>query len=72
MALPVSNSDDGRESDPSPAIANCPICDGKMEVVYHRNNQQVCVCTDCHSGLTVPNAAWEIARIKRNANRTPA
>jgi hypothetical protein len=24
-----------------------------MEVVYARNNQQVSVCTDCHSGITI-------------------
>ena len=28
-----------------------------MELVYDRFNQQVCVCTDCHSGLTIPVTA---------------
>ena len=42
-----------------------------MEVVYNRNNQQVCVCKDCHSGLTVPGTAWEIVRIKREAKWMP-
>ena len=35
-----------------------------MEIVYSRHNQQVIVCMDCHSGLTVPSAAWKIARIE--------
>lgn len=41
-----------------------------METVYQRNNQTVCVCSECHTGVTVPSAAWEIARIKREAQRT--
>ena len=60
-----------RDTEPKPALANCPICDGKMEVVYSRNNQQVTVCTDCHSGLTVPAGAWDIVRIKRESKWMP-
>jgi hypothetical protein len=40
-------------------------------MVYNRNNQQVLVCADCHSGITVPGAAWEIVRIKREAKWMP-
>ena len=36
-----------------------------MEIVYQRNDQQVSVCTDCHSGLAVPGNAWNVARTKR-------
>jgi len=42
-----------------------------METVYQRNNQHVCVCTDCHTGVTVPGTAWEVARIKKQAKRMP-
>ena len=45
---------------------NCPICDGKMELVYDRFNQQVWVCVDCHSGLTIPTTAWEVQKRKRS------
>jgi ssDNA-binding Zn-finger/Zn-ribbon topoisomerase 1 len=48
----------------------CPVCNGRMELVYDRHHQKVVVCVDCQSGLTVPEAAWEIARIKREARRT--
>ena len=51
----------------APALSLCPICRGKMQMVYKRNNQQVIVCMDCHSGVTVPGAAWAIARAKRHA-----
>lgn len=73
MALPLPNSrpEDERRQEVVPPISTCPICDGKMEVVYSRNNQQVCVCTDCHSGITVPGSAWEIVRIKREAKWMP-
>jgi hypothetical protein len=55
----------------APALAVCPVCDGQMETVYQRNNQQVIVCRDCHSGLTVPTSAWEIVRIKRQSKWMP-
>jgi len=42
-----------------------------MELVYERFNQQVCVCVDCHSGLTIPAAAWEVQQKKRSRNRRP-
>src|SRR5689334_21584680 len=41
-----------------------------MELVYDRFHQKVCVCVDCHSGITVPQSAWTVARIKRQAKRT--
>lgn len=44
----------------------CPICEGQMELVYDRFNQQVFVCVECHSGITIPITAWEIQRIKRS------
>jgi len=47
------------------ALAYCPICYGTMEVVYSRNNQNVCVCVDCRTGVTVPATAWEIVSLKR-------
>lgn len=52
-------------------VPACPICGGRMETVYQRNNQNVCVCTDCHTGVTVPGTAWDIARIKREAKWMP-
>jgi hypothetical protein len=39
-----------------------------MELVYDRFNQQVCVCTDCHSGLTIPVTAWEVQKRKRSGS----
>ena len=71
MALPVQKPDELRELEPTPALLSCPICEGKMEVVYARNKQQVCVCQDCHSGLTVPATAWAVVRGKRDAKWKP-
>jgi hypothetical protein len=73
MALYAMNTpnDDRRDSSPRPALAACPVCDGQMEVVYARNNQQVSVCKDCHSGLTIPSTAWDIVRVKREAKWMP-
>jgi hypothetical protein len=36
-----------------------------MELVYDRLNQRVSVCTDCHSGVTVPASALDVLRLKR-------
>lgn len=58
------------EPDPCEVVPACPICGGKMESVYERNHQKVCVCVDCHSGLTVPATAYDVARIKREAKLT--
>ena len=55
----------GSNEDLSPACADCPICGGTLEVVYNRFNQQVSVCKDCQTGLTVPSSAWEVLRLKR-------
>ena len=60
-----------RRHDITLALSTCPICEGNMELVYNRNNQQVLVCADCHSGLTVPNTAWEIVRIKKQPKLLP-
>jgi hypothetical protein len=76
MALPKANVPgpvhrERRSGDVKPALAECPICDGHMEVVYNRHNQQVIVCTDCLSGVTVPTGVWEVVRIKREAKWMP-
>ena len=66
MALRLVNTPHGdrRDGNPKPFPKFCPVCDGRMEVVYARNNQQVCVCVDCQTGVTVPASAWERAREK--------
>ena len=68
MTQPAHNRrwDDKRGNTMALALAYCPICYGKMEVVYSRNNQNVCVCVDCQSGVTVPATAWEVVRLKRD------
>jgi ssDNA-binding Zn-finger/Zn-ribbon topoisomerase 1 len=73
MALEAVNPqpEERREEEVRPAVATCPVCEGRMEVVYARNNQQVSVCTDCHSGLTIPAGAWDVVRIKRESKWMP-
>jgi hypothetical protein len=38
-----------------------------MEAVYSRAHQKVCVCADCHSSITIPQHAWDIAKVKKRA-----
>jgi ribosomal protein L37AE/L43A len=42
-------------------IPTCPLCGGRMELVYDRPSTKVCVCVDCHSSFTVPAKAWAVA-----------
>jgi len=73
MALRAMNLDSSDDSlEPCGEIKTCPVCEGRMELVYDRHHQKVCVCVDCHSGLTVPATAWKIARLKQQAQRTKA
>ena len=36
-----------------------------MELVYDRFHQKVWVCVECQSGITVPDSAHEVNRLKR-------
>jgi hypothetical protein len=38
-----------------------------MELVYDRTAAKVCVCAVCHTGISVPAGAWEIARARHKA-----
>jgi len=49
----------------------CPICGGTMEGVYQRYGQTVAVCVDCHSGITIPHAALDVRRLKRENKFKP-
>ena len=45
-------------------LDSCPVCAGKMVVVYDRYHQKVCVCVDCNTGVTIPGSAWEVKKLK--------
>ena len=44
---------------------SCPVCGGVMELVYSRFGENVVVCVDCQTGLTIPRKAWDIADVKK-------
>ena len=50
---------------PSKDVPPCPTCQGLLEPVYSRFGENVFVCIDCHTGISVPRGAWEIARLKK-------
>ena len=60
MALHAVKRNDPVEPGPCEVIEVCPICGGAMEAVYSRAHQQVCVCVDCHTSITVPAEAWKL------------
>lgn len=46
-------------------IPPCPTCGGVMDRVYSRFGENVFVCVECHTGMTVPKKAWDIAQVKK-------
>ena len=36
-----------------------------MELVYSRFGENVVVCVDCQTGLTIPRKAWDVAESKK-------
>jgi hypothetical protein len=61
---------DEQTPEPCEVIPTCPICGGKMELVYDRPTAKVCVCSVCHTGISVPAKAWDIARARHKAKPT--
>ena len=51
---------------PVKEIPPCPICSGALERVYSRFGENVFVCIECQTGLTVPRKAWDIATVKKS------
>ena len=35
-----------------------------MDLVYSKFGENVVVCVDCQTGLTIPRKAWDIADVK--------
>jgi hypothetical protein len=52
-------------------VPTCPLCGGRMELVYDRPKTKVCVCVDCHTGITVPAEAWAIALARGTVKPKP-
>jgi hypothetical protein len=50
---------------PCDVMPVCPICGGKVEVVYDRRHLKVCVCVDCYTGIYVPISALELVHNRR-------
>jgi ssDNA-binding Zn-finger/Zn-ribbon topoisomerase 1 len=63
------NRDHDDPQDPWESISACPVCGGPLDTVYQRQHQKVCACIDCHTGITIPSTAWEVARAKRAASK---
>ena len=63
-ALKRRDADDPENPEPCEVITECPVCGGHMEAVYSRAHQKVCVCGDCHTSISIPVSAWDIARVK--------
>ena len=55
------------QGDAGSTLPACSICGGTMILAYDRYQQKVCVCTDCHTSLTIPGSAWHVASDKREA-----
>jgi hypothetical protein len=61
----VNLPDDESTAQMPPKIPRCSICDGTMVLAYDRYRQKMCVCLDCHTSMTIPGSAWDVAARKR-------
>jgi reverse gyrase len=50
---------------PSAFALICPVCGGQIEKTSERLDGARYACTECLCAVTVPAAAWDIARVKR-------
>lgn len=64
MTQPIRPLGD-RSPDAGQVISTCPVCGGRMEIIYSRGHQDVSVCVDCGSDLTVPITAWDVLKQKQ-------
>lgn len=67
MAGQVVNEPHKEPQEQRDPIPSCPVCDGRMVRAYDRYRQQVCVCTDCNTSISIPASAWRVASAKRAA-----
>ena len=68
-ALKRRDADNPDNPEPCEVITTCPVCGGHMEAVYSRAHQKVCECGDCHTNITIPSSAWDIARVKGKSGK---
>jgi hypothetical protein len=52
------------DSEAARKVPPCPVCGAALERVYSRFGDTVYVCIECHTGITVPRRAWDIADVK--------
>jgi hypothetical protein len=57
--------------EPADTVNVCPVCGGKLDVVYERHHMTASVCEDCHTGISIPTSAWTVAKDKRNLKWRP-
>ena len=51
---------------PAPTFALlCPVCGGQVVQTSEGGDRRLFACKECACDLSVPAAAWEVARIKR-------
>ena len=48
--------------EPCTILPWCPVCGGKMDLVHDGVTTKVCECVDCHTSITVPASAWDVAK----------
>ena len=43
----------------------CPVCGGRVEKTGERDKRSLFACVECDCDVSVPEGAWDLARIKR-------
>lgn len=59
--------------EPCEVVPDCPVCGSKLTVAHNHKKLKICVCGACGTGLTIPDEAFDVARLLKwtNAKATP-
>jgi hypothetical protein len=43
----------------------CPVCGGHVQKTGELSNRSLFACSECDCDVSVPESAWDVARVKR-------
>lgn len=58
-------------TDPPVFALLCPVCGGEVQKVGEQETRSLYACKECLCDVSVPSAAWNIARVRRQQKWPP-
>ena len=57
-------------SDPCDIVPDCPVCGSKFHTAHRHAKLKICVCHTCGTSLTIPDEAFDVARMRNQTKAT--